>query len=314
MNLAGKSVSITPGVDDGNGKFTSKMTQDGFTLAVGGSVVNAMQNAQSIGAAATQTSNGRLKALAAASAAMTAKDAAADLTANGPSARISLTVGHSESETTEVTASRTHAGSVLGAGNNVTIVATGAGKASNIDIVGSEVRAAGKVLLAADNQVNLLAAQDAESQHSQSKGWSAAVGVAAELSSSGPRYGVTASASASRGNADGEATTQVNTHVVAGDRLTIASGGDTKMLGAVASANQVVTAIKGNLSIESLVATLLSTSARVAIGPSLSRRCQGFAAHHVCKHSSLTPWVASNVFAGSADQEADGVTLLHFGF
>jgi len=46
---------------------------------------------------------------------------------------------------------------VLAAGHNVTISATGGGKASNIDIVGSDVRAEGTVSLQADNQVNLLA-------------------------------------------------------------------------------------------------------------------------------------------------------------
>jgi filamentous hemagglutinin len=252
INLAGKSVSITPGVDAVNGKFTSKMTQDAFTLAIGGSVVNAIQSAQGMGAAAGQTSSGRLKALAAASAAMAAKDAAADIAANGPSVKISLTVGHSESESTEVTASSTHGGSVLTGGNNVTISATGGGKVSNIDIVGSDVRTNGNVSLAADNQVNLLAAQDTESQHSQSKSWSAAVGVAAEVSSKGASYGLTASASASRGNVDGEGTTQVNSHVSAGDRLTIASGGDTNLKGAVASGSQVVADVIGNLNIESL--------------------------------------------------------------
>jgi filamentous hemagglutinin len=252
INLAGKSVAITTGVDDVNGKFTTKMTQDALTLAIGGSVVNAIQTAQNMGAAAGQTSSGRLKALAAASAALTARDAAQDLAKNGPSVKISLTVGHSESESTEVTASITHIGSVLAAGNNVNVAATGGANASNIDIVGSDVHARGNVSLAADNQVNLLAAQDTESQHSQSKSWSASVGVAAELSSQGPKYGFTASASASRGNVDGEGTTQVNSHVSAGETLTIASGGDTNLKGAVASANQVVADIKGNLNIESL--------------------------------------------------------------
>jgi filamentous hemagglutinin len=230
-----------------------------------------------MGAAAGQTSSGRLKVLAAASAVLTAKDAAQDLAKNGPSARISLTVGHSESESTEVTASRTHGGSVLAAGSNVIISATGGGKASNIDIVGSDVRAAGKVSLAADNQVNLLAAQDSESQHSQSKSWSAAVGVAAELSSSS-EFGYTASVSASRGNVDGEGSTQVNSHVSAGDRLTIASGGDTNLKGAVASGSQVVTDVKGNLNIESLqdMATLdgkrqsVSVSGTVGAGAGFS--------------------------------------------
>lgn len=250
--LAGTSVAITPGVDNVNGKFASKMTQDGLTLALGGSVVNAIQTVPTMSSAAAQVSSGRFKALAAAAAAATVKDTADDLAKNGPSVKVSLTVGHSESESTEMTASSTHGGSMLSAGNNVTISAAGGGKASNIDIVGSDVRAKGNVSLAADNQVNLLAAQDTESQHSQSKSLSAAVGVAAEISSSGAKYGLTASASASRGNIDGEGTTQVNSHVSAGDRLTIASGGDTNLKGAVASGNQVVTDIKGNLNIESL--------------------------------------------------------------
>ncbi|HAV37543.1 MAG TPA: hypothetical protein DCX52_14520 [Massilia sp.] len=253
MSLSGKSVAITAGTDDVNDKFTTKTTQTGLTLAVGGSVVNAIQTAQGMSAAASQTSNGRMKALAAAAAAMTAKDAAQDLAKNGPSVRISATVGRSESESTEVSASRTHGGSVLAAGNNVTISATGGGKASNIDIIGSDVRATGNVSLLADNQVNLLAAQDTESQHSQSKSSSAAVGVAAEFSTSGgPRIGITASASASRSRIDGEGTTQVNSHVDAGNRLTIVSGGDTNLKGAVANGKQVIAEVGGNLNIESL--------------------------------------------------------------
>jgi filamentous hemagglutinin len=278
LNLLGKSVSITPGVDDVTGKFTTKMTQDALSLSIGGSVVNAIQSTQQMSSAAGQTSSSRLKALAAASAAMTVKDAAEDLAKNWPSLKVSLTVGHSESESTELTASSTHGGSVLTAGNNVAISATGGGKASNIDIVGSDVRAKGSVGLAADNQVNLLAAQDTESQHSQSKSSSASVGVAAELSASKSQLGVTASASASRGNVDGEGTTQVNSHVSAGDRLTITSGGDTNLKGAVASGSQVVTDIKGNLNIESLQDTAIldgkrqsaSVSGTVGAGAGLS--------------------------------------------
>jgi filamentous hemagglutinin len=205
--------------DDVNGKFTSKMTRDALTLAIGGSVVKAIQ-VRGIGKERPERQSG-------------------------------LTVDHSKSESSEVTSS-THVGSVLAAGQNVAIGATGGGKASNVDIVGSDLRAQGNVSLVADNQVNLLAAQDTESQHSQSKSWSATVGVAAELSSKGASYGLTASASASRGNVDGEGTTQANSHVSAGERLTITSGGDTNLKGAVASASQVVADIKGNLNIEIL--------------------------------------------------------------
>ena len=269
MILTGQSVAITPGADDVNGKFSTKMTQTGLTLAVGGSVVNAVQTAQSMNAAGAQTSGSRHKALAAAAAVMTAKDTVDDLAKNGPSIKVSLTVGRSESESTEVTASRTHGGSVVSAGNNVIISATGGGKASNLDIVGSDVRAAGNLSLVADNQVNLLAAQDTESQHSKSKSWSASVGVAAEFSTSGgPKVGYTASVSASRGNVDGDGTTQVNSHVGAGNRLTIASGGDTNLKGAVASGSQVVADVKGNLNIESLQDTAKLDGKRQSISAS----------------------------------------------
>src|SRR5450830_479856 len=45
---------------------------------------------------------------------------------------------------------------------------------------------------------------------------------------------------------------QLNTHVNAGKQLLINSGGDTTIKGAVASANQVIADIKGNLNLESL--------------------------------------------------------------
>jgi filamentous hemagglutinin len=253
MSLLARSVAITPGQDQVDGKFTSKMTQDGLTLAVGGSVVNAITTIQGMSAAAGQTKNTRMKALAAATAAMAAKNAASDIAANGVSISLSLTAGHSESEQTQTTTSTSHIGSTLAAGNNIAITATGGGADSKIAIVGSDVSAKNNVSLRADNQVNLLAAQDLESQHSQSKSMSAAAGIAASYSSKGgSAVGITGSVSASRGTMDGEGVTQINTHIDAGTQLSIASGGDTNLKGAVASASQVIADVKGNLNIASL--------------------------------------------------------------
>ena len=70
---------------------------------------------------------------------MAGANAARDIAANSQSIGISLTVGHAESQQHERTASTVHSGSVLAAGNNVAISAAGAGKDSNIDIVGSDV-------------------------------------------------------------------------------------------------------------------------------------------------------------------------------
>lgn len=176
--MTGRSVTITPGTDQVNGKFVSKVTQNALTLSVGGSVVNAIGTIQDMSAAAGQTKNTRVKALAAATAAMAAKNAASDIAANGLSISLSLTVGHSESEQTQTTASTPPVGSTLAAGNNVAITATGGGADSNIAIVGSEVSAENNISLRADNQVNLLTAQDLDSQHSKSKSLSAAAGIA----------------------------------------------------------------------------------------------------------------------------------------
>jgi filamentous hemagglutinin len=253
MNLAGRSVTIAPGQDQVNGKFVSKVTQDALTLAVGGTVVNAIGTIQDMSAAAGQTKNTRVKALAAATAAMAAKNAASDVAAQGLSISLSLTAGHSESEQTQTTSSTSHVGSVLAAGNNIAITATGGGAGSNVAIIGSDVGAKNNISLRADNQVNLLAAQDLESQHSESKSMSAAAGIAASYSSKGgAAFGITGSVSASRGTMDGEGVTQINSYIDAGAQLSLASGGDTNLKGAVASASQVIADVKGNLNIASL--------------------------------------------------------------
>jgi filamentous hemagglutinin len=251
MNLAGRSVTIDPGQDNSKGKFERTTVQDGLTLAVGGSVVNAIQTFQSMSSAASQTKDSRVRAMAAATAAMAAKNVANDFAQNGVNVSVSLTVGHSESQYTQNTSDLLNSGSALKAGKDITIRATG-GKDGNINVIGSDLNAQGNITLKADNQVNLLAAQDLESQHSTSKSMSAGAGVGASFGSNGMSVGFTANASLRRGSEDGEGTTQLNTYVDAGQQLSITSGGDTNLKGAVASGNQIVADVKGNLNIESL--------------------------------------------------------------
>jgi adhesin HecA-like repeat protein len=278
LDIIGKSVTIKPGQDSEKGKFEVKTTQDGLTLALGGSVISAIQTLQTMSKAASTAKDGRVTAMAAATTAMAASGAAADMMKEGgPSISISLTAGHSESIQTQTTASTTHSGSVL-TGNNINITALGGGKDSNINILGSDLNAKNDIRLHADNNVNLLAAQDTESQHSKSSSISASVGVQAIVSTQGMSAGFTASVSGSKGHEDGDGTTQLNTHVNAGDKLIISSGGDTNIKGAVASANQVIADIKGNLNLESLQDTAkfdsksqsMSASGTVGFGASFS--------------------------------------------
>ncbi|UMR30295.1 hemagglutinin repeat-containing protein [Massilia sp. MB5] len=277
MSLAGKSVTIDPGKDAEKGKFELTRVQDGLTLAIGGTVVEAIQAIETANKA-THTKNSRVQALAAATAAMQAANIANNVAQNGVNVSISLTAGHSESKQTQTTASLTNYGSALTAGNNLSITATGAGKDSNIDIIGSDLNAKGDIKLKADNAVNLVAAQDTESQHSDSKSMSAAAGIGASIGTNGMSFGFTASASLGRGKEDGEGSTQLNSHVTAGKQLEITSGGDTTIKGAVASGQQVAANVGGDLKLESLQDTAkfdaknqsMSVSGTVGMGASVS--------------------------------------------
>ena len=78
------------------------------------------------------------------------------------------------------------------------------------------------------------------------------MGVGISLGSEGFAAGITVSASAARGNADGEDLYHSNSQIKAGNQLHIQSGGDTHLIGAVAQGKQVTADIGGNLTIQSL--------------------------------------------------------------
>ncbi|MBB4595385.1 hemagglutinin repeat-containing protein, partial [Xanthomonas cannabis] len=223
----------------------------------------------------------RMQALAGASAAYSAYGAgqAASSVMNADTAKgaaqaanvsIAVTVGGSQSESETKQRSSTSKGSTLQAGNNVNLIATGGGEDSNILVRGSGIKAGNNLLLAADNNITLEAAQDTFEQHSTSKSKSAAVGVAITYGADGFAAGITASASGSRGKADGMDVTQRNSHLSAGNTATIISGNDTNLKGAVLSANTVLADIGGDLNIESLQDTSTYASKDKAVGGSVT--------------------------------------------
>ena len=101
--------------------------------------------------------------------------------------------------------------------------------------------------LDADNDINLLASRNASEQHSTNASSGSSVGVSLAPGSVTP----TASYNRGRGHADGEDITWTETRISATHQLTIDSGNDTTLRGAIAEANQIVTDIGGDLHIES---------------------------------------------------------------
>jgi filamentous hemagglutinin len=279
-------VDINEARETGSQSTEQKFKQSGLTVAITSPVLSALQTVQSQIQAAGSISSGRMQALAGANAAFNLKQAADALKAgqgdsNGqvptgnknpdgtPEMKdanaadkaggigVSISVGSSSSQSKQSSSADNARGSSINAGGNVTIQATrttGApndtGKDSNLTVQGSSIQAAGTTTLKADNQVNLLAAQNTTSESSTNQSKSGSVGVAIQLGNGGGGMGFTASASKATGQGAGNSVTFANTQV-AGNTVNIDSGGDTTLKGAVVKASQVTANVGGNLSIES---------------------------------------------------------------
>ncbi|WP_241014668.1 hemagglutinin repeat-containing protein [Burkholderia sp. Ac-20379] len=277
VNLAGKTVKIDAATDTSSIAEQQQFRQAGVTVGVTNPVVAAVQTGrQMTNAAQNVGGDPRLIALAAATTGLAAKNTYDSLKQMGgdpveaaTSVGINVSVGASKSDSQMQAQSSTAVGSTVSAGRNVTIAAAGAGKDSNIDVIGSTISAANNAKLAAESNVNLQAAENTSSQHSTNSGSSASVGVSFTV---GDKSGIafTAGVAGNRGNADGDSSTWTNTHVTAGDQLAIQSVGDTNLKGAVASGKQVVADVGGNLNIESLQDKDLYDSKQQSAGISAS--------------------------------------------
>jgi len=164
---------------------------------------------------------------------------------------ISISVGSSSSQSKQSSRADNARGSSINAGGNITIQATGDGQGSDLTVQGSDITAGGKTSLKADNQVNLLAAQNTTTESSSNQSKSGSVGVAIQLGAGGGGMGFTASASKATGQGAGNGVTYTNTQV-AGNTVNIESGGDTTLKGALVKADQVTAQVGGNLTIQSL--------------------------------------------------------------
>ncbi|MFZ4285502.1 hemagglutinin repeat-containing protein [Variovorax sp. HJSM1_2] len=288
INILARKVDIVEARETESSQFEQKFKQSGLTVALSSPVVSSLQTIQNMAQASGKTSNARMQALAGGVAALAGKDAYDAVkagqgftTADGKSGQmlvrddkgnvvknangveqtrdataaekvgglnVSISVGSSQSQSQQKNHADSARGSSVKAGGNVSIRATGAGADSDLLVRGSNIQAGRELTLQADDQINLLAAQNTAEQTSSNQSSSGSLGVS--LGTSG--FGVTVAASAGRGSADGRDVTHTNSHIVAGNQVNLKSGGDTTLLGAVVAAPKIKADIGGNLSIESL--------------------------------------------------------------
>lgn len=263
ITLIGKEVNIGAAFDTTQEREFHEIKQSGLTLTASTPIADAVQTGVRMADAAGKTDNSVMKGLAGATTALAAvnaydavqqaanvKDANAVQQAGGVSIKLSL--GSSKSSSTTDRNASSAFGSTVAAGKDLTVLAQGAGKDSNITVTGSTLSAGNNAALKAEGDIVLEAARNAFEQKTTSKSSSASIGIG--YSSGGQQNGFTLElgASVGRGNANGKDESWTNTNVTASNVVAIQSGGDTTLKGAAAKADQIIASVGGNLLLESL--------------------------------------------------------------
>ncbi|MBN3751326.1 filamentous hemagglutinin N-terminal domain-containing protein [Paraburkholderia sp. Tr-20389] len=277
-NLAGTAanVIIDAATDTSHQAQTQKTSSSGVTIGLSGSVGDAINSAYAQGQAlANGKSNGRADALHAiaaggdaAMAGMGAAGIAAGATGpNAPSISVQVSIGSSKSQSQSSEDQTTQRGSNVRAGGTAAFVATGDGTrgSGNVTIAGSNV-SANDVVLAAKNQVNIVNTTNTDVTQSSNSSSSASVGVSYGTQG----FGVSASMSNAHGDANSNAAIQNASHVNGTNSVTVVSGSDTNVIGSQINGGTVNAAVGGNLNIQSVQDTTVSTAHQSSAGGGFS--------------------------------------------
>lgn len=318
--IEGKNVTIEAAQDTYASQFKHSVEQKGFTLAVNVPVIQALEAAAASVKRVGESNDDRINMLAAANAgwdsaraANAMMDSAQGVMQNGAqgaaqNVSVSLTYGQSKQSSTQDTTSTSALASKVNAGKNAVVVAHG-GERSDINIIGSDVSGKQGTLLQADNDVNILAAQQERHERSDNKssGWNA--GVAVSYGQGGASFGITAGANKGKGYGNGDEVSWRNSHVGDMDSQTqIVSGGDTTLRGGQVL-GKGVDIVADNLNIESLQDTMKYQGKQTDMGGQVTVG-YGFAASGNFSKSKVDADYASvaeqsGIFAGDDGYQID---------
>ena len=268
VNILAKKADIKAADDKYETNTKQKFEQKGLTIAITSPVISAIQAVQGAVQSTRQvgeSKHGRVNAMAAANAGFDAYRAYQSGTKavtdvkdfmNGEGdvdslIGVQITYGQQKNESRTHTEGKTAAKSQVNAGGKVNIMATGAGKDSNINIEGSDISGKQGTTLIADNQVNIKATEQNHQERSTNKSSGFNAGVAIKVSN-GEAAGVTVGGNYGKGYGNGDETTYVASHV--GDsqsKTVIHAGGDANIIGSQVKGKRVELNAE-NLNIESL--------------------------------------------------------------
>jgi len=248
LSVVGDSVLIDPGHDKRTRDETFEQKKSGLTVALSGTVGSAINNAVSATQDAQDESDGRLAALKATKAALSGVQAgqaaqAADVTGDPNAMGVSLSLTTQKSRSQQHAESDAVAGSTLTAGNNLAVIATGKNKgdhSGDIVIAGSQLKAGGDTLLSAENDILLSGAANTQQTSGKNSSSGGGVGVSIGAGGNGAGISVFANVNAAKGKDKGNGSDWTETTVDSGKTVTIESGRDTTLNGALVNGNKII--------------------------------------------------------------------------
>jgi len=267
IDIQAQNISILESRETSRTREATQFKQSGVSVSLSSPVMDAWQATRSVFRATETVKDGRMQALGALTTAMSlgdlyeagkqTVDTAAGLIGMGsaqdqPGVGINITLGSSRSQSRYEQMTDTTHGSLIQASGDVNLIAAGAGTDSNLLVRGSQVNAGQRLTLLADNRMDILAASNDATMHSQNKSSSASVGVGFNVS--GQQNGITihAAAAQGRGKANGTDLWYTASALNAADTLWLTSGHDSNLYGATLAANTVKLDVGGDLNIASL--------------------------------------------------------------
>ncbi|MFY2609815.1 hemagglutinin repeat-containing protein [Achromobacter ruhlandii] len=301
VTMIGRDVSIVAVADTAREKEYHEVKQSGFSINASTPIVSAMQTAGRMGEAGGKTDNKVMQGLALATtglAGINAYDAVMGAKDKAGGFNASIDFGSSKSQTTIKRESTSVSGSNVAAGKDLTIVAKGGGKDSDVTVTGSRLSAGNNAVIKAEGDILLQAAKNSFEQHTTNKSSNASIGVGVTAGNNGFGLVVNLAAGGARGYADGTDTSWAYTTVTAGNALALQSGGDTSLIGAVGQAEQIIASVGNNLRIETLQDTSTYKSKQESAGINAS----------ICVYGYCSSSVSANVSQGRMNSDFKSAT------
>ncbi|MDI5929990.1 hemagglutinin repeat-containing protein [Rhizobium leguminosarum] len=325
---AERNVNLLSAEDKSNYESVHEQFFAGVTLSVSTGLVSAGQSIANAAQKIAGISDGYTAANAA-FASLKAYDALQQIAGiakdGGNIASVSLTAGFSYEKSTASASTSTPVVTSVEAGRSVTIEATSG------DLTGHGAQMAagygygvadasddkfGDITLKAGHDITLESAQATSETGSDSKSANASFGVSAGIGLKGVGIGVTGGAGAGTSKSDATSITQVNSHVTGSGDITIKSGNDTTLKGAVVSGDTITADIGGDLSIISAPDTGSSANSSASAGFTLGGTLLSGIQLGGGLGSGATNWISEQsglLSTGKMDIEVGGNTDLQAG-